>query len=140
MGLKLFVDDLRRCPEGWTPARTITEAIRILSTMDVEEVSLDHDICCQPPVGDNHTSWETFEAVAWFLLAADPLGENIKVRIHTANPQGGKRMAGILGLEYNNEIYDPKNYVVETPPVDTKGDTHDNSQDSRGTESGNSTN
>lgn len=39
MGIKLFVDDLRACPKGWVPARTVTEAIRILATQSVEEVS-----------------------------------------------------------------------------------------------------
>ncbi len=117
MGLKLFVDDLRRCPEGWTPARTVTEAIHILSTQSVEEVSLDHDICCEPASGISHSSWETFEAVAWFLASQKSewllTGEAewpIKVRIHTANVEAGQRMADILGIDYNNEIFNPDNY------------------------------
>ncbi len=114
--MKLFVDDIRRCPEGWTPARTVTEAIRILATQDVEEVSLDHDICCEPASGVSHSSWETFEAVAWFLAAiSHPMSDDrIKVRIHTANVAAGQRMADILGIDYNNEIFNPADYEIKT--------------------------
>lgn len=38
MKIRLFVDDIRREPEGWVRARTVTEAIRLLATQDVEEV------------------------------------------------------------------------------------------------------
>lgn len=106
--MKLFVDDQRKCPEGWVPARTVTEAIRLLCTQDVEEVSLDHDIGCRLVTGQEHSSNETFEPVAWFL-ALDG-SESIKIRIHTSNVTAGAKMAQILCLDYNNEIFDPKNY------------------------------
>jgi|SRR5581483_2622135 len=110
MGLKLFVDDLRECPRGWIPAKTITEAIRILSTVNIEEVSLDHDIGCRLVTGQEHSSNETFEPIAWFLLMANSPIEVVKVRIHTSNVAAGRRMADIMHIDYNNEIYDPKNY------------------------------
>lgn len=78
--MKLFVDDIRACPEGWVLARTVTESIRILATQSVEEVSLDHDIRCHHDFmapGLAHevyelTSPETFETVARFLHAQQP--------------------------------------------------------------------
>lgn len=97
--MKLFVDDIRRCPDGWTPARTVTEAIRILATMPIDVVSLDHDICCQPDTGENHSSWETFEPVARYI-ALMPENQKPKVEIHTANPGAGEKMAEILGVKY----------------------------------------
>lgn len=109
MGIKLFVDDERKCPEGWVPAKTVTEAIRILALQDVEEVSLDHDIGCRLVTGQEHSSNETFEPVAWFILLGDEECR-VKVRIHTANVVAGRRMADILQIEYNNEIFNPENY------------------------------
>lgn len=115
MELKLFVDDFRKCPEGWVVARTVTEAIRFIATQSIKEVSLDHDIACEPAVGGSHTSWETFEPVARYLALLNEMYKltntvPIEIKIHTANPQGGKKMADILGMEYNNEIYNPDNY------------------------------
>lgn len=106
--MKLFVDDMRACPEGWTPAKSVTEAIRILATQDVEEVSLDHDIACRLVGGQEHSSNETFEPVAYFLALDESM--SIKIRIHTSNVAAGARMAQILCLDYNNEIFDPRNY------------------------------
>lgn len=121
MPIKLFVDDLRPCPEGWTLARTITEAIRILATQYVTEVSLDHDIMhsvkpleliplpAGTPVEDPERFMryaengitvpvacpETFEPVAYYL-ATYPPGKRPKVVFHTANPSGQVRMKRII--------------------------------------------
>jgi hypothetical protein len=95
--MKLYVDDIRACPEGWIPARTVTEAIRILATMPIQEVSLDHDIACYLKRGQEHTSEESFEPVARYIALMNP---RPAVRIHTANYPAGDRMAEILGIEY----------------------------------------
>lgn len=106
--MKLFVDDIRREPKGWHRARTVTEAIRILSMEIVDEVSLDHDISCFTPImGCTHSSEETFEAVAWYIsIMKDPP----KVRIHTSNFEAGRQMAEVLDIPYNNYLYDEKDY------------------------------
>jgi len=129
MEIKLFVDDVRRCPDGWTVARTITEAIRALSLFDVSEVSLDHDIGHE--VRDLETNkmkffscTETFEPVAWYirqmrvinqekywasqngktcgqLLEDNPHYEPKPiVTIHSSNPAGAQKLCNILGLDY----------------------------------------
>ena len=122
-GIKLFVDDIRRCPDDWVPARTVTEAIRILAAQDVKEVSLDHDIGheCRN-YETNKMYWfdckETFEPVAWYikLLNEDrilahsgfccfPMGPckekaKIKVTVHSSNPSGAKKIIDILELDY----------------------------------------
>lgn len=105
--MKLFVDDFRECPEGWTQAKTITQAIRLLCTQDVEEVSLDHDIQCTHN-GCYPGGFESFETVAWFLAQAAP--DTYKIRIHTGNVEAGRRMAEIMGIDYNNEIFNLENY------------------------------
>lgn len=100
MGIKIWVDDLRQEPLGWSCVRTITEAIRIIDCYDVEEVSLDHDITHildRTPSGlIGHTSAcpETYEPVARYI-AAKPGGIK-RVHIHTSNPAGAERMAAII--------------------------------------------
>lgn len=100
--MKLFIDDIRRCPDGWHLCRTITEAIRILATMDVSEVSLDHDIAHYKQIGEAGLSVafdcnETYEAVAWYI-ALMPTDRRPVVTFHTANPDGEKKMKAILGI------------------------------------------
>jgi hypothetical protein len=105
--MKVFVDDLRPCPPGWELARSITEAIRFLATREVKEISLDHDIRhCK---FRKHWSLESFEPVAYYIACMDSWSRPL-VRIHTANVMAGQRMAEIIGMEYNNEIYDARNY------------------------------
>lgn len=112
--MKLFVDDIRACPEGWVLARTITEAIRLLSTQDVTHVSLDHDIGCRLASGQEHSSDETFEPVAWYLAKVydHPAWGGPVILIHTGNIEAGKRMAEIMGIQDYSpaQIFDPENY------------------------------
>lgn len=107
--MRLWIDDLRDAPKGWTLAKSVTEAIRILDTQPVLEVSLDHDICHVLPQDErppadilDKTSvlfqpiscTETFEPVARFI-ANDP-GTIVRVHIHTSNPAGADRMVEII--------------------------------------------
>lgn len=102
MNINLWVDDLRN-PDSfgkdgsWHWSKTITDAIRILATHEVTEVSLDHDIF---HAGDNPYSAfccpETFEAVAWYIQAMTVDERPKKVSIHTANDWGRKIMTNIL--------------------------------------------
>lgn len=106
--MKLFVDDIRREPKGWHRTRTVTDAIRILASLAVDEVSLDHDISCfTPTTGGIHSSEETFEAVAWYISI---MKHPPKVRIHTSNFEAGKRMAKILDIPYDHYLYDERDY------------------------------
>jgi hypothetical protein len=101
-GLKLFVDDWRQPPDGWYLAKTITEAIRILSgPIYVEVVSLDHDIIFETRTKDTNRpklefSGENFTAVAYYIVLL-PFGRLPKiVYIHTANPRGANDIEDIL--------------------------------------------
>lgn len=101
--MKLYVDDLRLAPEGWHCVRTITEAIRILASQEVEEVSLDHDICHTDTsiegsslVLNPRTCPENYTAVAYYIAIMDPRYRPKVVYIHTGNPVGAKDLASIL--------------------------------------------
>lgn len=129
--MKLYIDDLRACPPGWQLARTVTEAIRILATQDVEEVSIDHDISHsialsyaghekdRSKIARPFPCGETFEPVAWFLARTVERKYNgrtgtmhMKITLHTANPIGAKKMQEILadaGLEVTVALSAPVN-------------------------------
>lgn len=97
-GIKLWVDDLRVAPQGWVLARTITEAVRMLSTLKVDEISLDHDIM----LIDERGSWtgknsaENYTAIAWFIRQMPELERPRTVWVHTANPDGAIAIRNIL--------------------------------------------
>lgn len=108
MSLKIFVDDLRDPPNTtWHLARTITEAIRILATQDVTEVSLDYDIIFKRNKKNSSQS-ETFEPVCRYIALRHkyrgfisdtqyiPLSP-IQVYCHSANPLAVKKYSNILG-------------------------------------------
>lgn len=102
--MKLFVDDLRAAPRGWTLARTVTESIRILHTQSVSEISIDHDIGHIKEVNGiahPYTCPETFEPVVRYLCAMKPMlsydGYAVpRIIIHTANATAANSMAHIL--------------------------------------------
>lgn len=96
--MKLFVDDLRVAPEGWVLARTITEAIRMLATQKVEEISLDHDIAYQNERGEftGKCSQENYTPVAWFIREMEIKDRPTLVHLHTANPDGARNIESIL--------------------------------------------
>lgn len=106
----LFVDDLRICPPGWTLARTNTEAIRLLSSGYVEEISIDHDICVpnaynisEPVRKRLAIGEETYQPVVYYICAMKPEDRPKKITLHSANPAGRLRMGGLLysaGIEY----------------------------------------
>lgn len=126
MPIKIYVDDLRPTPNGWVGIRTVTEAIRLLCTQEVEAISLDHDIMHTVPSKDpcipisakltgeelhevskiGYTGisvpvacLETYEALAWFLAFCKPELRPERIYIHTANPLGEKKMREILASQ-----------------------------------------
>ena len=102
--MKLFVDDIRNAPDdSWKVARTITDAISAIDIFDFEVISLDHDISHQVTVGGTSRPYpceETFTPVAMFIKEKykSPIFHHVKPKIiiHTANPAGAVRMAGVL--------------------------------------------
>lgn len=99
--MQLFVDDIRRCPDGWELARTNTKAIRTLATVAVDTISIDHDICCMMESvsghgGTVHSSNETYMPVVYYILAMPRELRPKHVFIHTANCYAGNIMMELL--------------------------------------------
>lgn len=82
--MKLWIDDLRTPPSGWTWAKTPDEAIDIINTSNkIDAISLDHDLG-----EDSDGQSLSTRPVLLFLIENEiPVGE---VFVHTANPVGGQ--------------------------------------------------
>lgn len=106
MGVQLWHDDVRPAPEGWVWARTNTEAKQILSTKNVVEISLDHDLgfheVVMPDDPDElaevlflkgRGSETGLDLVEW-MVQNERVPE--KVTIHSWNPPGAQAMAARL--------------------------------------------
>lgn len=61
--MRVFLDDVRLTPEGWTHARWPEDAIALLETGAVTDLSLDHDLGDEERTGYDVLTWLE-EAVA----------------------------------------------------------------------------
>jgi hypothetical protein len=89
--VKVFLDDVREAPEGWTRTRTPGETIELLVTGRVQELSLDHDL------GLDSTESERTGYTVLTWLEAEIAHERWPfplptICIHSANPVGRERM------------------------------------------------
>jgi Cyclic-phosphate processing Receiver domain len=82
--IRLWVDDLRPAPDGWTLATGSAEAIHLLSTEVVAELSLDHDLG-----GDDTTR----PIVLW--MCQHEIWP-ARVYVHSANPVGVEWLVGMI--------------------------------------------
>lgn len=103
--MKLWVDDIRPAPYGWTRAETISQAINLLYRYreKITHISLDHDISI-PVTLDGVTrpfpSPDTFKVVAYYIGALTAWEENVFnkaiITTHSSNPQGRLDIIQIL--------------------------------------------
>ena len=85
--MRLWIDDVRPAPDGWTWAKTSDEALAILGP-DVTEISFDHDL------GGDDTAMivaKEIERLAFLAERAPP-----KWSIHSANPVGRLNLQAAL--------------------------------------------
>jgi hypothetical protein len=91
--MKVWLDDERPAPHGWVLVRWPEDAIRLLTTGDVVELSLDHDL------GDD-THGTGYDVILWIeerVATSDWLPPGIA--IHTANLAARQRMlAGVASI------------------------------------------
>ena len=117
--MKLWIDDIRKAPEGWHTARTVTEAIALLDENNVSEVSLDHDISHgitlgigrNSPITRPYPCGETFVPVIRFIISKINglrFGETCyldKITLHSSNNKGRETMRWLLvGLKKDIRI------------------------------------
>ena len=82
--MKLFLDDERPCPEGWTLARTFEEAVQLLNEGNVTAVSLDHDL------GTERTGYDLASLLEEAAFCGLETPEELFC--HSANPVGRSRI------------------------------------------------
>jgi len=95
--MKVWLDDERSAPAGWVHVKTPWEAIELVKTGQVEEISLDNDLGFEnyvPPNEGHH--------VAEFIERGAVLGELkfIRCRIHTQNVAAKDRMKAAIRNAY----------------------------------------
>lgn len=120
--MKLWLDDCRAAPDGWTRATTVDEAIHLVERNVIEEMSLDHDLglatqcaTCQEredsqdeiedpadcrcschrqlaPTGYDFVKWMV-ETGKW---------PTTKPRVHSANPVGASTMRSVIDRYWFN--------------------------------------
>lgn len=87
--MRLFIDDVRSAPKGWTLAKDVETAIRLIARHSPTDISLDYD------AGNG-----TFEPVVFFIgekYNDDAFwADELKIKIHSANPIGAKHLKDIL--------------------------------------------
>jgi len=92
--VKVYLDDERKAPEGWQQVRWPNEAIRLLETGAVKEISLDHDL------GDDDRG-TGYDVILWIEEAVISRGfKPPKIRVHSANSSVRQKMEqGIESIE-----------------------------------------
>ncbi len=92
--MKVFLDDERTTPEGWVRVYWPDEAVALLQTGQVTEISLDHDL------GDDARG-TGYDVLLWIEEAVRLRGfAPPRMQVHSANPAARTRMlAGIAAIE-----------------------------------------
>lgn len=79
--MKVFMDDARDTPEGWTRTYNIEETKGLLLTRQVTNLSLDNDL------GSTDHTTEGYHVVDWLeeLIHDDPTFPVPEVKVHSSN-------------------------------------------------------
>ncbi len=88
--MKVYLDDIREPPEGWRLVRWPEEAIELLATGQVTDLSLDHDL------GDDERG-TGYDVIVWLEEGVATLDfRPPPTTVHSANSSGRQKMeAGI---------------------------------------------
>jgi hypothetical protein len=90
--MRVYLDDTRPTPDGWVGVKTAPEAITLLQTGQVVEISLDHDLGVEPGVGDGYDPLKWIEEQV-VLHGFEPPAI---IRVHTSNPSAAMRMRAAI--------------------------------------------
>lgn len=101
MKIKLYVDDLRDCPEGFVVARSFQEALYFFSHYEIELLSLDHDLGEDEKGNILPSGYDLVKHIGEYGLKADT------IYIHTDNPVGRENMHSSLLSFKRHSLIDP---------------------------------
>lgn len=114
--LKVWLDDVRKPPQGWVWCTTPTQVLTLVDAGVVCELSLDHDLGDDAGIGTGYDvvvgledRWaEILHGLSPKQALPDPqrLLSISTIRCHSANPVGRKRIESVVAsLERAREIY-----------------------------------
>jgi hypothetical protein len=89
--VKLWLDDVRLPPKGWTWAKTVDEAVALFGTTEVTDASLDHDLGTD---AEGNELPEGRTLVYW--MAENDRWPSNSIAVHSANPVGVDYMLGMI--------------------------------------------
>lgn len=97
--MKIYLDDLRECPNGFTLCRSVNEAIKMIincenNNIPIELVSLDHDL------GDYSYDGGDGIKLLDFLCERQTF---YPISLHTMNPVGRANMLRTINRFWNNK-------------------------------------
>jgi len=86
--MKVYLDDERTTPEGWTRTFTPKETIDLLKTRQVTELSLDHDL------GDDAGIGTGYDVLLWLEeeMYNDITFPTPQITVHSANTSARIKM------------------------------------------------
>lgn len=82
--MKLYVDDIRKAPDGWVLAENFDKAVALLEMRPMEALSLDHDL------GELASGYD----IAKYMIAHGIWPKNIYC--HSMNPVGRINILALL--------------------------------------------
>jgi NAD+-processing family protein with receiver domain len=97
--MRVWLDDTRPAPEGWVHVETPEEAIDLLKTGDVEEISFDHDLGLDDyEDGRERTG---YRVLLWIEEQLHVHGiKPPKMKVHSGNLPGHERLLrGVEAIE-----------------------------------------
>ena len=94
--IKIWVDDIRPTPDGYTGFMTTNAALRFIrqNYMSIEEISLDHDCGWNMNEGGDYIN--ILKEMQRLSCRHGFDFSHIKFRLHSANPVGVQNMRAIL--------------------------------------------
>jgi hypothetical protein len=103
--ISVFLDDIRKPPEGYILAETIDECLFLLQNFDIDHLSLDHDL----------TSHVRNGTMLVNIMIQKQLYAN-RITIHSANSFSGKAMFKCLKQAQKDSLM-PQNINIYLRPL-----------------------
>lgn len=95
--MKVYLDDIREAPDGWTRTKTVTETIALLESGKVTDLSLDHDLSFEHYGGDYTKEQTGYDVLLW--IEGQVVLNGFKppnMYAHTGNPSAKIKMEQVI--------------------------------------------
>jgi len=104
--VKLWLDDIRPAPEGWTWAKSAADFSRLFNAhaSEITDISFDHDIASFDLAGNEITGYHCL-CIVEKRFRYDAGFELPRMTVHSANPVGISKMRKVIArLEEVREL------------------------------------